>query len=104
MLDEIDLPSNALSNFPEKEALQESPQWVEIEGQVFINDYEKGTYHLLSPVASDIWKRLQQNLSPEDILQELSSLYEVDPTVLKQDIETFLSSLKHQKLWLPHPE
>ncbi len=47
----------------------------------------------MNEVGADIWKLLEAGCAEEDLVQKLLSEYEVDPCVLREDVEAFLQML-----------
>jgi ornithine carbamoyltransferase len=70
----------------------------EVDGEMVLLDMNTENYFGLDSVASDIWKLLQEGKTIEETYETLQEIYEVDPDVLKSDLETFISGLLENKL------
>ena len=60
---------------------------VDVDGCVSV--YSPATKHVLSlnETATDIWRLLALDLSADDIVAELATAYDLDPTVIRGDVE-----------------
>ena len=47
----------------------------------------------MNEVGADIWKLLEAGCAKEDLVQKLLLEYDVDPCVLREDVEAFLQML-----------
>jgi hypothetical protein len=59
-------------------------------------DIDAGKYYLLDDVASVVWTRLAAPTSVADLVDELCSRYDVDPSRCEADVLPFLTAL-HEK-------
>ena len=66
--------------------------------ELVMMDIEKGKYFSLNQVATVIWDMLEQPLTLEEICNNLTSEYDVDPAQCKKEVETHLNEM--QKLGL----
>lgn len=64
----------------------------------FLFDPGTGDSFSLNPIGLEIVKLLQDNLSLDQIKEQVLSTYEVDPNTLEKDITDFEGTLKHYKL------
>lgn len=65
----------------------------EVDGQVFMMSLERGKYFALSGTAAAIWSCLQQPTTPENIVADLRSRYDVDEETCMAQVMAFLESL-----------
>lgn len=54
---------------------------------------ENNGLFLLNEVSGDIWKRISQGKSKEQIIAEMIELYDADPDEIRADTEEFLATL-----------
>ena len=53
---------------------------------------------VLNPVSRVIWECLEKGTDRESLLKEVTARFDVDESVAKEDIESFLSELSAQNL------
>ena len=70
----------------------------EIDGELVLLDMRDESYYGLDPVAAEIWRRLREGRTPEELSRELTELYEVDEATVRRDLERFLLELFRQRL------
>jgi len=61
-------------------------------------DIENGLMISLNVSASQIWKKLQQNIPPAQIVEEISVEFEISPEIARRDVQEFLDSLQRHAL------
>jgi hypothetical protein len=66
--------------------------------ETILLDMSNGMYFGLTPVASRFWKLLAEGTAPEEIYSTLLNEFEVEPSVLKADIDALLAELEAKKL------
>ncbi|MFN0071023.1 MAG: PqqD family peptide modification chaperone [Chloroflexota bacterium] len=91
---EIELPATPASNQPPRR-LRLNPAIVaaEVGEELVLLNVDTGANFELNPLAAIIWESLLDQDTEEDILEELRATFDVDPMVLRQDIESFVDSL-----------
>ena len=67
-----------------------------LEEWLVMMDIDAGKYYLLDDIASFVWTRLASPTSVGELVDDLCSRYEVDPTRCEADILPFLTEL-HEK-------
>jgi hypothetical protein len=70
----------------------------EVDGEMVLLDMNTENYFGLDSVASDIWKLLQEGKTLQETYDALIEMYDVEPDTLKNDLETFVTTLIDQKL------
>jgi hypothetical protein len=81
--------------------MQQAPRelvWKIVDGEVLILDVGTGDYFSLSPVGTDMWTRLQEGQSHEDIIVALSSCYGVDEATVTTDLNELVEQLRDARL------
>ena len=66
--------------------------------ETVVLDMSSGVYFGLSPVASRFWKLLGEGVNRDQIEAALLEEFEVEPEVLRADLDTLLSDLEGKKL------
>jgi hypothetical protein len=66
--------------------------WKEIGDQVVILHFESGRYFSLNASGSLIWKAALDNLSIEQIIEQLRTEFDVDQETARQDAEQMVRS------------
>ena len=61
-------------------------------------DIEHGMMISLNISASQIWKKLQQNVPPAQIIEEISVEFEISPETARRDVQELLDSLQKHAL------
>jgi hypothetical protein len=61
-------------------------------------DLKTKQYYQLNETGSLIWRGLEKGHTVDDIVLEMSTIYEVTPEHAKKSVETLLSSLEMRKL------
>lgn len=56
--------------------------------------YDSNGLFFLNEVGEFIWDRLEEAQSPEDILKALLEEYDVEQSLARKDVETFLQKLR----------
>ena len=86
------MPLDATLTIP-KYVLSES-----LNDETVVLDMSSGVYFGLSPVASRFWKLLSEGRSREAIEGTLLEEFEVEPEVLRNDLDSLLADLEGKKL------
>jgi hypothetical protein len=66
--------------------------------EVVLVNLETGVYYSLRASATQVWIRLQNNYSVDEVVAELSSIYESDRSILTHDIISFIQQLVEKNL------
>jgi hypothetical protein len=61
-------------------------------------DSRSGHYYGLDEVGSRIWQLAQSGFDPSSIAEKLAQEYDAAPERLQQDVQHFISELKHSRL------
>jgi hypothetical protein len=72
------------------------PEWVlwqEVGDEIVLLDVNGGEYHGLNDVGSRIWRALDQHEDVTSAYEHLCGTYEVDPGVLRDDLDEFIKRL-----------
>jgi hypothetical protein len=67
-----------------------------LEEWLVMMDIDAGKYYMLDDIASFVWTQLATPTSVADLVDELCSRYDVDPSRCEADVLPFLSEL-HEK-------
>ncbi len=69
-----------------------------IDDDVVMLDESSGNYFGLNPVAGKIWQLLEKPIRLRDLINSLTTHYEVDRLQCEQETASFLNSLNERKL------
>lgn len=61
--------------------------------ELVMMDIRKGKYFSLNPVATRIWDLLEQPLSMEELCNQLTGEYDVDPGQCRDDVKDYLEEM-----------
>lgn len=75
--------------------------WKEIGRQVVILHFETGAYWTLNDTASFIWRAILDGRSLDDVANQLTSDFSVEPGSAQADVQEFLNSCLEKKMLLP---
>jgi len=70
----------------------------DLKGETAILSLDKGVYYGLSDVGTSVWKLLQTPVSIAEIHSALSKEYDVEESILKEDIFNLLKRLNAEGL------
>ncbi|MCG2784734.1 MAG: PqqD family peptide modification chaperone [Anaerolineae bacterium] len=70
----------------------------EIDQDKVMIDIERGAYFGMNPVAGEIWDLLEAPLTPQQVIQKLMSLYEVDAETCQTETLQVLQRMVRLKL------
>jgi len=76
----------------------------EVDGETVLVNIESGQYFGLDEVGTEIWRRLEQGDPLEDIPAHLTTLFEVEESVARADLEALVSQLVESQLLEPVSE
>lgn len=65
----------------------------DLAGEKVMIDFETGKYFLIKGTGNDIWDMLQQETTPEKIIEQLLSEYEVSREECEASVMAFLDKL-----------
>jgi hypothetical protein len=74
-------------------AVCETAAWQTVEGRVVMLDLESERYYRLDAVGSRMWELLSELGEVETVHARLHDEYDVDSSVLRQDLEDFIVQL-----------
>jgi DNA-directed RNA polymerase delta subunit len=70
----------------------------EIDDEVILLDTESQEYFSLNGVGKNILDLISENLTHEEIIEELSQMYEVDKPLIDSDLSNFIKALQEKGL------
>lgn len=70
----------------------------EIDDEVILLDTESQEYFSLNGVGKNILDLISENLTHEEIIEELAQMYEVDKLQIESDLLNFIKALEEKKL------
>jgi hypothetical protein len=70
----------------------------DLRDEIVILDLEGGTYYSLDAVGARIWQLIQKPRTVEEILDSLTSEYEVDPVRCRRDLVVLFQRLTEEGL------
>ena len=66
--------------------------------EVVIVNLDSGIYYSLRNTAAQIWIRLQNQYSPDEILNDLNIMYSQNENGIQKDLENFITRLRTEEL------
>lgn len=66
--------------------------------EVVLMSVDAGQYYGLDDIASKVWHRLAESTCVADLVRDLSTAYEGDPTVIETDVLRLLETLGEMEL------
>ncbi len=70
----------------------------EVDNEVILLDTLSQEYFSLNEVGKNILDLISENLTSEEIIEELSQVYEVDKSQIQTDLSTFIKALQEKGL------
>lgn len=70
----------------------------EIDDEVIVLDTETQEYFSLNEVGKDVLDFISKNLSHDEIVEELCSMYEVEKNQIENDFQNFIKALEEKGL------
>jgi len=67
------------------------------DGEVILVNLVNGNYYSLRNTGANVWKLIEQKRSYADLLQDVSSIYQADDSVV-ESVESFIQQLSEQQL------
>jgi hypothetical protein len=72
--------------------------WRVVDDEALILDLTSGYYFSLNPTATEVWQALQAGANIPHIIQSISLKYNVDKTVVEQDLSELITDLRSCRL------
>ncbi len=66
----------------------------DLAGEKVMIDFESGKYFLIKGVGNDIWDMLQEETTPERIIERLLEEYDVSPEECERSVLQFLDKMR----------
>ena len=66
----------------------------DLSGEKVMIDFETGKYFLVKGVGNDIWDLLQEETTPQKIIDQLLTEYDVTPQECEESVLSFLEKLQ----------
>lgn len=66
----------------------------DLSGEKVMIDFETGKYFLIKGVGNDIWDMLQEETTPEKIIETLLGEYDVTPEECEKSVMEFLEKMQ----------
>ena len=70
----------------------------EIQGEMVLLNMENGDYFSLNSLGTEIYKYISNGMQNEEIISFLLNKYDVEPDVLKNDIESLVSKMLEKNI------
>lgn len=70
----------------------------EVDSEVIILDTQTQEYFSINEVGKDIWEAISNNISNEELVEELVSKYEVPKEQIEVDLQNFCEALEQKGL------
>ena len=69
----------------------------DLSGEKVMVDFESGKYFLIKGVGNDIWDMIQEEITPNEIIEKLLSEYEVSREECEKSVMEFLEKMESFK-------
>lgn len=69
----------------------------ELDGEKVMVDFESGKYFLIKGTGNDIWDMLQNDITPNEIVENLLKEYEVTREECEKSVMSFLEKMESYK-------
>lgn len=66
----------------------------DLSGEKVMIDFETGKYFLLKGSANDIWDMLAEDISVDEIVDKLLTIYDVDRDTCQESVVNFLNQMQ----------
>ncbi len=76
-------------------------EWREIDGEIVALEVESSTYISANRTGGLLWRRLTEGTTPDELVNELTARYEVEPAQARSDVAGFLGALTARGLLEP---
>jgi len=88
------------TDLPEKPKLKDHLVMRDVNDELAIYDHKTAQFHFLNPTAALILELCDSLNTVEDIVREISEIFNQSPASLKADVHRFLASLTEKQLIL----
>jgi hypothetical protein len=68
--------------------------WSVVDGEAVLLDTASGNYFSMNPIATDLWERLQQGASVDQVVAMVADKYRVGEATVRGDLEEFIGELR----------
>jgi Coenzyme PQQ synthesis protein D (PqqD) len=72
-----------------------------IDGEAIMINLVSGSYYSLDSVGGEVWGLLEESLSVDDIVTQLSSRYDASDDIIRSAVENLLEQLSREQLVMP---
>jgi hypothetical protein len=76
-------------------------EWREIDGEIVALEVASSTYIAANRSGGILWQRLSEGTTPDELVGELTTLYDVEPAQARTDVAGFLAALTARGLLEP---
>jgi len=70
----------------------------ELDGKIVMMHIETGKYYNLDDVGTDIWLNIDHDITFENLVNKLLSIYNIDKETCENDTKIFLTKLQENKM------
>lgn len=91
-------------NLPAHVTISPDVLYQNVDGLAVLLDLRDENYYSLDDVGTQIWKLLTEHQDVGRILEEMQTLYAVDPNTLREDLAVFFAKLGDAGLLQSSPE
>ena len=70
----------------------------ELDGEAVLLSLEKGCYYGLDELGTRIWRLIDENLDPEQVVERIVEEYDVDAEQARGDLDSFIRDLEESGL------
>ena len=74
--------------------MKKKPNVTDLSGEKVMIDFETGKYFLIKGVGNDIWDMLQEEITPNQIIEKLLGEYDVEREECETSVIAFLEKMK----------
>lgn len=92
------MPENQTVSLTSTICPSSDPLAAEIDNEVVLMSIEQGSYYSLDTIGTDIWKRLDGQITVSDLCSALIEEYEADPDTIRRDVLALLQQLAAEGL------
>lgn len=78
-------------------ALAEEYLWKEVKDRVVVLHFDSGKYYSLNNTGSMIWKGVMDNLSRDEIVDQVCLAFDIDRSTAENDIEEMINQFLSKK-------
>jgi hypothetical protein len=73
--------------------------WHVVDGEAIVLDTSTGYHFSFDTMGTEIWQRLNDGESVDDVAAAIARKYAADERVVRQDVQEFVQELRSAKLW-----